>query len=393
MKKWNAIVLFLLFSITVSAQSINAIKKEKERSEKEIAYLNKLLGETANSKSASLNKLNILQEKILQSKKLLNTLHQEVSYQEKIIAKNEKKRTELLEKKEAMMDMYSKLIYGLWKKRDNTNKLMFIFSSSDFNQAYKRYKYFEQIQSYSKKQLAVIEQINDSLYYRNQEIKKYVEQKNTTLKEINQQNRELIIQQSNENGLIRELQKKEKEITKKLNNEQKNRNRLTNELNKLIAAQTKKSGSSSTQYKLTPEEKIISEDFSKNKGKLPWPVTQGIISEKFGINQHPVYSKVKMVNNGISITTSKNVEVRAIFKGVVSEILFMPGFNNVIIIRHGNYLTVYSNLIDVRVKKGQTVDTKETIGKVAYDEDKGSIINFQVWHNTEKQNPEFWLAK
>ncbi|MDE5638216.1 MAG: peptidoglycan DD-metalloendopeptidase family protein [Odoribacter sp.] len=386
-------VFFFLSGLAGLGQSISSIRKDKEKIEKEITYLNKLLEEAKSDRNVSVERLNILQQKIVQSKSLIQSLKQEVKYLENQIGRNESRIFQLITDRESMLSMYGRLVYGLWKKRDKTDKLMFIFASSDFNQAYNRYKYFEQIQSYSKRQLALIGQMNDSLNVRNEELKKYIALKNAALDDIDIKNRDLITQQESENKLIAELQKKEKQIVKKLQAEAKNRERLERELNKLIASQAKKSGGTSSSYKLTPEEKLLSDDFSKNKGKLPWPVTQGIISEKFGVNPHPVYKRVLMSNDGINITTSKNAEVRAVFNGVVSDIALMPGINNAVIIRHGNYLTVYTNLVYVSVKKGEKVTTKQTIGKVAYDTEKGSIMGFQVWNNLNKQNPELWLAK
>lgn len=395
--KFRCLIIWLFgFSFLLSegwAQSINDIKKEKEKSEKEIAYLNKLLKDAQENKTSSLEQLSIIQEKIVQSKRLINSLNQEVKYIEGQISTNKVRINELLSNKKSTLDLYANLVYNLWKRKDKTNALMFIFSSSDFNQAYNRYKYFEQIQDYSKRQLSLITRINDSLSIKNEELGKYVKLKNAALENIHSKNRDLMAQQDSEKSLIQKLQKKEKEILRKLQAEKKSRQRLEKELNKLIASQNKKSGSSSSVYKLTPEEKLISEDFAKNKGKLPWPVVQGIITEKFGISAHPLYKDVLMPNNGISITTSSNADIRAVFNGVVSDILFMPGNNNVVILRHGNYLTVYANLIDVKVRLGQKVKTKEVIGVVAYDSEKGSVLSFQIWKNLEKQNPELWLAK
>lgn len=389
------ICLCLLFFLPglLSAQSIAEIRKQKEKSEKEISYLNKLLEEAKSNKSVSIEKLNILQQKILQSKKVLQSLNQEVHYLQNRISKNERRIEELQKDKAAMLDLYAKLVYGTWKKRNKTNKLMFILSSTDFNQAYNRFKYFQQIQEYSKRQLELIAQVNDSLDVKNQELKNLIGQKNNALSNISTKNAELETEQQKENRYIGELQKKEKEIRKKLEAETRNRRNLMKKLDDLIARQTKKSGSTSSAYKLTPEEKLLSDDFARNQGRLPWPVTQGFISEKFGLNTHPVYKRVETYNYGVNITTSRNADIRAVFQGVVSEILFMPGFNNVIIIRHGNYLTVYTNLIDVSVKKGQQIKTKENIGKVAFDNEKGSVLNFQVWKDKEKLNPQLWLAK
>lgn len=390
-------ILFLslvLISQNTFAQSIANIRREKEKSEKEINYLNKLLGETASSKSVSVEKLNILQQKIVQSKRVLALLNSEVKYFQDRIFQNESRIGELQAEKSSMLDLYAKLVYNTWKKRDKTNKLMFICSSSDFNQAYNRYKYFQQIQEYSKRQLKLIGQVNDSLDLKNEELKKLVAERNATLNEISQKNKDLELQQTRQNQYIGNLQKKEKELRKKLEAENRRQQKLAAELNKLIASQIKKSGGSSSVYKMTPEEKLVSDDFQKNRGRLPWPVAEGFISKRFGVSKDLIYKRVEMDNSGIGITTSKNSDVRAVFQGEVTEVWLPPGnYNYMVIIRHGNYLTMYLNLIDVKVKKGQKVKTKDVIGKVGFDSEKGSVLNFEVWKNMEKLNPELWLAK
>ena len=191
---------------------------------------------------------------------------------------------------------------------------------------------------------------------------------------------------------ISDLKKREKELNRKLKAEIKNRENLAAQLKKLIAAQTKKSGSKTSTYKMTPQEQIVSTDFAKNKGKLPWPVAEGFISEHFGVNVHPVFKQVKLTNDGITITTAKNAAVRAVFGGVVTEIMFIPGYNNVVIIRHGSYLTVYSNLVEVFIKKGDSVRLKQSIGKLAESEKNSSVLNFQVWKDKDKLDPEQWIA-
>lgn len=386
--------LFILISQSTFAQSITSIRKEKEKSEKEINYLNKLLGETESSKSVSVEKLSILQQKIVQSKKVLSLLNSEVKYYQARISQNESRIGELQSEKKSMLDLYAKLVYSTWKKRNKTNKLMFICSSSDFNQAYNRYKYFQQIQEYSKRQLKLIGQVNDSLDLKNEELNKLIAERNATLNEISQKNKDLESQQAKQNRYIVDLQKKEKELKRKLEIENRKQRKLAAELNKLIASQIKKSGGSSSVYKMTPEEKLVSDDFQKNKGRLPWPVAEGFISKKFGVNKDLVHKRVESDNSGIGITTSKNSEVRAVFQGEVTEVWLPPGYYNyMVIIRHGNYLTMYLNLIDVKVKKGQKVKTKDVIGKVSFDNEKGSVLQFEVWKNMQILNPELWLAK
>ena len=371
--RFSILVIILSVSLNVFSQSIEDIKKQKEKAEKEIVYLNKLLKDADKNKAISTEKVNILQEKIVQSERVLHSLSQELAYLKKDISDNESRIAELERRKESLLGMYANLVYETWKKRDKIDKLMFIFSSSDFNQAYNRFRYFQQIQDYSKRQLKLIEQVNDSLNIRNNELNHLVAQKNDLMVTINTKNRELESERAKENRYVAELRKKEKDLKKKLEAEMQKRQRLAKELNRLITQQTK-------------------------KGRLPWPVAEGFISEKFGVSVHSLHKYLKISNDGIDITTSKGAEVRSVFKGVVLDICFFPGLNYMVVIQHGNYFTAYPNLLDVKVKKGDTVETKQVLGKIGHDNEKGSVLNFQIWQNVGKSqlvklNPELWLAK
>ena len=389
----NILIVIFLFSFTFSySQSIDAIKKKNEKTEKEIAYLNKLLENARKDKSSTIQKVSIINQKIDKGKEMIQSLMNEVNYLDGQIKKNESVKSGLESDKQRMLEFYSKMVYETWKKRNESDKLIYIFSSSSFAQAYARYKYFEQVQDYSKRQIQLIEQTNDSLTAINRELSKLIILKSETQSKITSQNNQLIREQNEANTYIADLKKKEKELLRKLNIEIKNRERFKKELEKLIAAQAKKSGSKNSTYKLTPEEKLISDDFAKNRGKLPWPVEQGFVSEKFGVNVHPVFKQVKLNNAGITITTSRNADVRAVFKGVVTEIMFIPGDNNVVIVRHGNYLTVYSNLVEIFIKKGDTVNVKQKIGKLAVSSGNNSTLNFQVWRDKDNLDPQLWLT-
>ena len=389
----NILIVIFLFSFTFSySQSIDAIKKKNEKTEREIAYLNKLLENARKDKSSTIQKVSIINQKIDKGKEMIQSLMNEVNYLDGQIKKNESVKYGLESDKQRMLGFYSKMVYETWKKRNESDKLIYIFSSSSFAQAYARYKYFEQVQDYSKRQIQLIEQTNDSLTAINRELSKLIILKSETQSKITSQNNQLIREQNEANTYIADLKKKEKELLRKLNIEIKNRERFKKELEKLIAAQAKKSGSKNSTYKLTPEEKLISDDFAKNRGKLPWPVEQGFVSEKFGVNVHPVFKQVKLNNAGITITTSRNADVRAVFKGVVTEIMFIPGDNNVVIVRHGNYLTVYSNLVEIFIKKGDTVNVKQKIGKLAVSSGNNSTLNFQVWRDKDNLDPQLWLT-
>nr|WP_237143274.1 peptidoglycan DD-metalloendopeptidase family protein [Sanguibacteroides justesenii] len=390
--RYILIFLFLHVSAFSFSQSIDEVKKKKEQAEKEISYLNKLLNSTRNNRSTTLQKLTIINQKIVKGKEIIQSLNDEVSYLEKLIADNERIKTHLESNRQKMMDFYAKMVYETWKKKNQSDKLVFIFSSTTLMQAYARYKYFDQVQDYSKRQIELIKAANDSLTTVNNKLNLLVSEKNGKQNLIVAKNAELIREQNQANSYVNELKKKERELDKKLKAEIKKREVLANKLKSLIAVQAKKSGSKNSNYKLTPEEKLISDDFAKNKGKLPWPVEEGFVSEKFGVNVHPLFKQVKLTNDGITVTTSAGADVRSVFTGTVVEIMFIPGYNNVVMIRHGNYLTLYSNIIKVYIRKGDVIKLKQKIGKLASDNESSSTLNFQIWRDKEKLDPQLWLS-
>jgi len=395
MNKFLKILFFLFFISTFCfAQNIETLKKNKQKSEKEIEYLNKLLKEAKKDKYVSLNKLSLLKRKIKSGKSLQNSLNKEVNVFESMISSNQIKIDELLRQKNNMLILYSKLIYTNWKTSKSTSSLYFLLSSDNFKQAYRRYRYLMQIKDYSELQLNYILNINDSLEIVNSSLNSLISKKNISLNKIDKNNRDLELQQLTHDKYIKKLRQKESSINRKLKLENSNRKKFEIELKKLIASEVKKSGGSKKgKYILTHNEKILSDKFILNRGKLPWPVKQGIITEHFGTNIQESHHFVRLNNDGINITTSKNADVYSIFKGKVTSVLLVPGSNNTVIIRHGNYLTVYVNLSKVTVRKDDYVSTGQKIGTIAFDNEKGSVLKFQLWKDFNKYDPENWLAK
>ena len=219
----NILIVIFLFSFTFSySQSIDAIKKKNEKTEKEIAYLNKLLENARKDKSSTIQKVSIINQKIGKGKEMIQSLMNEVNYLDGQIKKNESVKSGLESDKQRMLEFYSKMVYETWKKRNESDKLIYIFSSSSFAQAYARYKYFEQVQDYSKRQIQLIEQTNDSLTAINKELSKLMTLKSETQSKITSQNNQLIREQNEANTYIADLKKKEKELLRKLNIEIKN---------------------------------------------------------------------------------------------------------------------------------------------------------------------------
>jgi murein hydrolase activator len=230
------------------------------------------------------------------------------------------------------------------------------------------------------------------------EFNKQKEEKQNLL--VSKLNQTKIIEQQKQKQteVYSELQQKEKDLAKKLESQRKAELRLQLEIERVIAEEAKKASRKSKNepgLALSKEEKLLSGDFSNNKGKFPWPVPGGFISDHFGEHPHAVLKYVIIRNSGIDITTRTNAKARSIFKGEVTKIVAIPGGNWAVIIRHGNYLTVYSNLQEVFVKAGQKVGIKEEIGTVFTDDndDNKTILKFQIWRENTKLNPEDWLIR
>jgi septal ring factor EnvC (AmiA/AmiB activator) len=282
------------------------------------------------------------------------------------------------------------------RNQDNNNQLLFLLSSQDFNQAYKRFIYLRQYADYRRKQAERIVKYKNLITDQLGEFNIRKEEKHSLLVSKVNQTKIIERQKKRQNAVYSELQQKEKDLKKKLENQRKAELRLQQEIERVITDAAKKVDRKSSKEKnfaLTTEEKALSGDFSNNRGRFPWPVQRGLITDHFGEHPHAILKYVVMRNAGVDITTQVNATARAIFKGEVTKVVAIPGGNMAVIIRHGNYLTVYSNLSEVFVKAGQQVEIKEEIGRIFTDEsdDNKTILKFQLWHENTKLNPEDWL--
>jgi septal ring factor EnvC (AmiA/AmiB activator) len=301
------------------------------------------------------------------------------------------------------------MIYFAYKNLNAYNRLMFIFSSKDFNQAFHRIKYYQQYSAYRRKQAEIIEatQVEVTRQKRNLELSKG--DKLTLIETKEQEKNRLSQEQQAKDKSVKELTQKEKQLMATLKQKQQAAEKLQREIEKAIteeiAAAAKRAKSTvnnepktkmettRTEIMLTPKEMELSSSFAANKGKLPWPSEKGIITGIFGEHPHPVLKYVMVRNNGIDITTVSGAGARAVFKGKVSRVMSFPNLNKVVIIRHGEYLTVYSNLETVIVKDGDEVNTKQMIGTVhTNSDDTRTELHFEIWLGKTIQNPQEWLA-
>lgn len=389
-------VLFLLTGATLaSAQSLTDLRKQKDKTAEEIKYTNQLLEETSKNAKSSLNRLALLNQQIRLRARLVQEINGEIAYLDSSISDNAYVVNGLTSDLKTIRANYAKMIQYARRNADANSKLLFLLSAEDFNQAYKRFLYLRQYADYRKKQVEAIVAVKDILDSKLADLEKRRKEKEEMLEQKRDETQQIRQQKIQQNQYYAGLQKKQRDLKDKLEQQRKVEQRLQKEIERIIAEEARKSTEKDKKgFSLTPAEKELSDDFGKNKGRFPWPVDRGLITEEFGEHPHPVLKRVMVRNNGIDITTNAGEKARAIFRGTVSRVVAIPGGNMAVIIRHGNYLTVYSNLSDVYVRVGQKVETKQDIGKVYTDPgDNKTVLKFQLWQENAKQNPEDWISK
>lgn len=392
--------LLFLLALTSVAQSLSELKKQKEKTAEEIEYINSLLKETNQNVKISLNRLSVLEKQIALQDKLINNITNELDMIDLSISSSSKKIDSLDQQLKMVKNNYANLIRYARRNQDFNNQLLFLLSADNFNQAYKRFVYLRQITDYRRKQAERISEITNSLNQQLVEFNSKKEAKHNLLVSKIDQTHKIEEQKVKQKEYYSDLQQKEKELKKKLENQRKAEERLQNEIERVIEEEARKAAARKAarapkEVAITREEKALSGDFSSNRGRFPWPVANGLITDHFGEHSHPVLKYVKVRNPGIDITTRSNEKARAIYKGEVSKIISIAQGNLAVIIRHGDYLTVYSNLLEVYVKVGQKVEEKQEIGKIYTDaeDDNKTILKFQLRHESTKLDPEEWILR
>ena len=375
------------------------LEENKKKIEQEIQYNTKLLDETKKTKSTTLNQLVILKKQIADRERLINNINEEIQTTNQQIELNNEILADLKKDLLHLKEEYAQMIYYAYKNRDSFDRLMFIFSARDFNQAFRRVKYFQQYAAYRETQAELIVKTQDDIAATIQNLENFRNEKFTLLTRLEEERDKLNQERSLQNKTYQTLTKKEKELAATIKEKEKAAKKLQSEIEKIIAEEirlaSEKSGTTSTgTFALTPDEMELSASFQQNQGGLPWPVERGIISSTFGEHAHPVLKEVKTKNNGVDILTDEGMEARAVFGGEVTRVMSIPNYNYVVMIRHGEFLTVYSNLTEVYVTRGQKIDTKQAIGKIYTDtKDQKTELHFELWKGKTLLNPEGWLAK
>ncbi len=404
------LLLAFFFGLTVllEAQSLDELRKKKEKTNEQIKYTTKLLEDAKKSEKQTLSKYKILNKQIELRTNLITGINSEVGVLADFIDQNAWLVSSLNSDLEQLKKEYAGMIQFAQKNPTNYSKLLFVLSSNSFNQAYKRLMYLRQYTEYRKKQAELIQWIRDLIQAKVGRLQVQRTEKETLLQAKKQEADKLNTEKKQQGKVLTTLQQKQKEFEKKLREQQQIDAQLSREIQKIIDEEVRKSmerakekekqtgkPSGTVKYEMTPEEKIASGQFEQNKHHLPWPVERGVITDHFGVHEHPVLKNIQVKNNGVDISTAQGASARSVFAGEVSRVFMVSGGNYAVIIRHGKYLTVYSNLVNVQVKSGDKVSIKQTIGTIGTDvgEDDKTVLKFQIWKENMKQDPEDWIAR
>ena len=385
---------FCVFSATwLLGQTRSELEKKKYKNLQEIEYANKLLNETEKSQKFSVSKLMVLSSKIYSREKVIQNINQEIELLNKRIEDENELIQNLKSDLEGIKAEYARLIQYSFIYQRNYNSLMYILASQSMDQLYKRIRFIQLLTNYRKRQSIAITQTIGTIDSVLAELRDLKKQRNITLRGCETEKGSLEREKKNQDLTITKLKKKENEIRDELRAKLAISKKLENEIQNAIAAEAKKRNTKNLFTQLTPQEKLLSKNFKDNRGKLPWPTETGIVINTFGEHQHPVLKSVVTRNHGIDISTNKDSYVRAVFDGEVSKVIAIPGTNYTVLIRHGNYLTVYQNIVNIQVKNGEKIKTKQVVGRAFGNKDDNfSVVHFEIWNEIEKQNPEDWLS-
>ncbi|WP_242134001.1 murein hydrolase activator EnvC family protein [Aestuariivivens marinum] len=397
------VILTMLLCFTTLAFSQNRkLELETRRLElrREIQKMNALQAENKSKAKSELSLIEDFNYKISVLNNLIKITNQQANYLSREINANQKKISALRDELKALKEDYAAMIVKSYKSKNKQSRVMFLLSSNDFKQAYKRLQYIKQYTNHQRQQGETIKAKTQELQQTNQDLLKQRAEKEKLIADNRTTQKTLESTRQQHQVLMRSIKKNINKYTAQIRAKQQEAARIDREIEKIIKAaivlSNKRAGksTSSTNFALTPEEKILASNFLANKGKLPWPVESGIVKVRYGTQPHPINRSLTIKSNGVRIATEKGEQVRAVFNGEVIGVITLKNVNPLVMVRHGNYITTYKNLSKVYVKEGDKVTTKQLIGEVATNKASGeTILSFVVSKESTTQDPSTWIYK
>ncbi|MBB1150935.1 MULTISPECIES: peptidoglycan DD-metalloendopeptidase family protein [unclassified Myroides] len=417
MKKTYCSILFILMALPMCAQQKETQEQLERRKQQiiiEIKSVQQLLHREQTKERNILAEIEEINRKVTLNKQLINNVRKQINITNNTIAINQKEANALAKELEQLKKDYAQTIVKAYKSRSNQSKMMFILSSENFFQAYKRVQYLKQYADFRKQQG---EELKEKTVLLKEALAKLEVEKEKQRKLLaEQQANEKALQQdlTAQQDLVSIVKKDQKKFNEQIKKKQDETKAIDRKIKQLIreaieeanrkareaAAKAGKSTTKSTAttaaaatFELTPEGKLVADNFKANRGKLPWPVEKGYISLAYGDQPHPVQTHLTIHNSGVEITTESNAKARAIFEGEVLQVQVLSGGNKAVLIQHGDYITVYQNLRDVTVQKGDKVSLKQTIGTINTNSTGKTVLKFLLSHNSNIDNPQNWLSR
>ena len=391
--KYISVILFLFwfFQGAVFSQSRAELEEQRKKTIEEISYVDNLLKTTSQERQESAKSLSIISNKLVLRERVLSGMKEEISLLNSRIELNTIAISMMESDLAILKQDYAITVVNSYKTMKGYPAIVYILSAKDFNQGYKRVKYLQQIAQVRRNEAEVIGELKEQIESSKEKLSAdlYVV---SDLRTREESQRTLLSQeQRNKQQLVSTLNNRERQLQQELSAKKKIAQSIEREIQRLIGEERK----NAELLTLTPEQRLIGENFSDNKGRLPWPVERGIVTSHFGVHKHPELKYLTEDNIGIEITSSGSIPAKAVFKGEVTKVFSIPGANMTIILRHGKYLSVYSNLVNIRVKTGDIVSVGQVLGDVYADSDDRttSVLKFMIFENESKLDPELWLAK
>lgn len=384
------------------AQTRTDLEQDKQSIEREIQLINQMLQQTKKTAEISLNQLVMINRQINSRESLIRNINNEISLiNHRIEVLNTNIET-LNKDLEDLRESYALMVRQAYRNRDATRTIMFVFSSKSFNQAFLRMRYLQQYARHRQLQAEKIDETTIALNEQRIALQSEHTRQQRLLVQQRQEIESLAEEKTTQDLTVTQLRQRERELIQRLREQELAARELQRAIERVIAEERRKAQELAREegrtpvdmFALTPEERLLSDNFSDNQGRLLWPVERGVITSPFGEQAHPVLRGIKINNNGVEIAATEGARARAIFEGTVSRIIAVPGGNYAVIIRHGEYLTVYSNLSEVYVKNGEKVRLRQELGVIATEpKELKTHMNLQIWKGNDKLNPELWIAR
>ena len=392
-RRWMGLVVLSVFCFQFSvfaADSVKDLQNKQKKLQEEIEQTNQMLTQTKKDENATLNKLQLIGQNIKTQKKLIRTLDNEITALNLEMKKLNLTRDSLQKVLNAYKEEYARMVRQSHYAQMQQSPLLFLLSSDSFQQLVRRARYMQEFARFRKEQVRRIENTQAEIDIQNNLLQSNKNDKQSALSTRKREQANLQRDERKQQTMLNQLKTKEKDLSKQLQQQQKK----VAELNKKIDEMIRKQAEQASKTTLTKEQQLLAGGFEANKGRLPWPVEKGMISGHFGKQQHPVYTQVTMDNKGIYLQTVAGAKARAVYKGEVTS-CFMVANTYAVIVQHGNYRTVYSNLSKLNVKQGDTVETKQTIGTIFTDpeQDQKTELYFQIYKDRNLLNPELWITR